>query len=77
MSKKQLAQAGVLAAIITGLLIYLAFYHARLLANGICILMIFACIFVMVVLVWPKGAIIPNPHPYCRGVLKKRGQEDE
>lgn len=77
MSKKQLAQAGVLAAMITVLFECLMFYHAWLLINGICILGIFACIFFLVVLVWTKGAILPNPYPYCHVVLKKRGKEDE
>ena len=54
MSKKQLAKAGVLAAMITVLFEYLMFYHAWLLINGICALGIFACIFFFVVLVWTK-----------------------
>lgn len=77
MSKKQLMQAGVLAAIITGLLMYLIFFHGWILIMGICTLGIFACIFFIVALVWTKGAIIPNPYAHCRVVLEKRGKEDE
>ena len=77
MSKKQLVQAGLLAAMIAGLFEYLMFYHAWLLIMGICTLGIFACIFFLVVLVGTKGAILPNPYPYCHVVLKKRGKEDE
>lgn len=76
MSKKQLAQAGVLAAMITVLFEYLMFYHAWLLINGICTLGIFACTFFLVVLVWTKGAILPNPYPYSH-VVNRRGEEDE
>lgn len=63
MSRKQLMQAGALAAIITGLFEYLMFYRPWLLINGTCALGIFACIFFLVVLVWTKGAILPNPYP--------------
>lgn len=77
MSKKQLMQAGVLAAMITGLLMYLIFFHGWILIMGICTLGIFACIFFIVALVWTKGAILPNPYPYCHVVLKKGRQEDE
>lgn len=76
MSKKQLMQAGVLAAIITGLFEYLMFYHPWLLINGICTLGIFACIFVLVILVLTKGAMLPNPYPHCR-VVNRKGREDE
>lgn len=77
MSKKQLMQAGALAAMITVLFEYLMFYHAWLLIMGIRTLGIFACIFFLVVLVWTKGAILPDPYPHCHVVLKKRGKEDE
>ena len=77
MRKKQMAQAVVLASMITVLFEYLMFYHAWLLINGSCTLGIFACIFFLVVLVWTKGAILPNPYPYCHVVLKKREKEDE
>lgn len=77
MSKKQLAQAGVLAAMITGLLMYLVSFHAWMLIMGTCVCAIFMLIFFLVVLVWTKGAILPNPYPHYRVVLKERGQEDE
>lgn len=76
MSRKQLMQAGVLAAMITGLFEYLMFQNPWLLINGICIFGIFACIFFLVVLVWTKGAILPNPYPYSH-VVNRRGEEDE
>lgn len=63
MSKKQLAQAGVLAAMITGLLVYLVHFHPRLLITGIYVLMMFAFVFFLVTLVWTKGEIIPRPFP--------------
>nr|DAR33473.1 MAG TPA: hypothetical protein [Caudoviricetes sp.] len=77
MSKKQLAQAGVLAAMITVLFEYLMFYHAWLLINGICTLGIFACIFFLVVLVGTKGAILPNPYPHCSVLCKEERRKDE
>lgn len=77
MSKKQLMQAGALAAMITGLLMYLVFFHAWMLIMGICVSAIFVLIFFLVVLVWTKGAILPSPYPHYRVVLKERGQEDE
>lgn len=77
MSKKKLMQAGVLAAMITGLLMYLIFFHAWMLIMGIIVCAIFVLIFFLVVLVWTKGAILPNPYAHCRVVLEKRGKEDE
>lgn len=76
MTKKQLAQAGVLAAIITGLLMYLIFFHGWLLIIGMCACGMFACIFFLVALVLTKGAIIPNLYPPCCVALKGR-KEDE
>nr|DAV06931.1 MAG TPA: hypothetical protein [Caudoviricetes sp.] len=76
MNKKQLAQAGILAAMITGLLVYLIFFHGWLLIMGMCVSGIFACIFFLVALVLTKGAIIPNPYPHYCVALKGR-KEDE
>lgn len=77
MSKKQLAKAGVLAAMITGLLMYLVSLHAWMLIMGTFVCAIFMLIFFLTVLVWTNGAILPNPYAHCLVVLKKRGQEDE
>ena len=63
MTKKQLAQAGILAAMITGVLVYLVHFHPWLLITGIYVLVMFMFVFFFVVLVWTKGAIIPHPFP--------------
>lgn len=54
MSKEKLMLAGVLAAMITGLLMYLILFHAWMLIMGIVACAIFMLIFFFVVLVWAK-----------------------
>lgn len=67
MTKKQGIIIGIIAAILTGVFMYLIFYFLHELAE--CLFWFvstascFGCFYLLVALIWTKGEILPNPYP--------------
>lgn len=67
MTKKQCIGIGIIAAILTGVFMYLVFYFSHELVEGMfwvtAIGCCFGCIYLLIALIWTKGEILPNPYP--------------
>lgn len=67
MTKKQGISIGIIAAILTGVFMYLVFYFPHELVEGmfwvVSVAFCFGCFYLIVALIWTKGEILPNPYP--------------
>lgn len=67
MTKKQGISIGIIAAILTGVFMYLVFYFPHELVEGmfwiVSVAFCFGCFYLIIALIWTKGEILPNPYP--------------
>lgn len=67
MTKKQGISIGIIAAILTGVFMYLVFYFPHELVEGmfwvVSVSFCFGCFYLIVALIWTKGEILPNQYP--------------
>lgn len=67
MTKKQCIMIAIIAAILTGVFMYLVYYFPNELIN--CLFWIvstafcFGCFYLIIALIWTQGEILPNPYP--------------
>lgn len=67
MTKRQTIITSILSAILTGVFMYLIFYYPHefitmlfwLLSTAVC----FMFIFLLIMMIWTKGDILPQPYP--------------
>lgn len=68
MTKKQTIIASILSAIFTGVVMYLITYHPHEFITGLLWLVgaavCFTFIFLLIMMIWTKGDILPNPYPH-------------
>lgn len=67
MTKKQCISIAIIAAILTGVLMYLVFYFPHELIEWmfwvVSVAFCFGCFYLIVALIWTKGEILPTPSP--------------
>lgn len=67
MTKKQCIIISIIAAILTGVFMYLVFYFPHALIEGmfwiVSVAFCFMCFYLIIALIWTKGEILPNPYP--------------
>lgn len=67
MTKKQFVISGIVAAILTGVFMYLCYYFPHelvevlfwIVSTAFC----FGCFYLVIALIWTKGEILPTPSP--------------
>ena len=67
MTKKQCISIGIIAAVLTGVFMYLVFYFPHELIEGmfwtVSVSFCFMCFYLIIALIWTKGEILPKPYP--------------
>lgn len=67
MTKQQCISIGIIAAILTGVFMYLVFYFPHELVEGmfwtVSIAFCFMCFYLIIAIIWTKGEILPAPYP--------------
>lgn len=85
MTKKQCISIAIIAAILTGVFMYLVFYFPHELVDGmfwvVSVAFCFGCFYLIVALIWTKGEILlpssPVIYPFDPDIEEKMKIQDE